>query len=432
MPSPDGIASSVGATHHSMKIMSVVGARPNFMKAAPIIAAIREHNNRVSTGSPGCEGLSHILVHTGQHYDQLMSDSFFADLDLPQPDVHLGVGSGSHALQTAEIMRKFEEVLVREKPDLLVVVGDVNSTVACALVAAKISFGNAGRRPLIAHVEAGLRSFDRTMPEEINRILTDQLADLLFVTEESGLHNLAREGVPAAKVHFVGNTMIDSLLAYQDKAEASTILDDLGLRNGGPANGSGKSATLYALLTLHRPANVDSRDALLNILEGLEKVAQQFPVVFPAHPRTQKRIAEFGLESRFEWEHTRNGSTTLDTANGRSGIRVIRPLGYLDFLCLMKHARVVVTDSGGIQEETTCLGVPCVTVRENTERPVTLQSGTNILAGVRKEGIREAVSRQLERAFCNEAPRKWDGKAALRIVEILLSALERQGACGSC
>jgi UDP-N-acetylglucosamine 2-epimerase (non-hydrolysing) len=422
-----------------MKVMSIVGARPNFMKAAPIIAAIREHNNRVTAGATGVSGpvgsetLHHVLVHTGQHYDQLMSGSFFTNLGLPQPDVHLGVGSGSHAGQTAEIMRKFEEVLVREKPDVLVVVGDVNSTLACALVAAKVSFGDTGKRPLIAHVEAGLRSFDRTMPEEINRILTDQLSDLLFVTEESGLHNLAREGVPAAKVHFVGNTMIDSLLAYKEKAEASTILDDLGLSlgNGKPNDGSSHSAAPYALLTLHRPANVDSRAALLNILEGLDKVSAQFPVIFPAHPRTQKRITEFGLEGRFEWNHLGNGIARPSTVT-QGAIRVISPLGYLDFLCLMKHARLVVTDSGGIQEETTCLGVPCVTVRENTERPVTLQSGTNTLAGVRKEGIREAVNCQLQKTFANERPQKWDGRAAVRIVETLLSVFERRGTCGSC
>ena len=422
---------ALASMHHPMKIMTVVGARPNFMKAAPIIAAVREHNNRVS-GPDGTETLHHVLLHTGQHYDQLMSDSFFTDLGLPQPDVHLGVGSGSHAGQTAEIMRKFEEVLVQQKPDVLVVVGDVNSTLACALVAAKISFDDSGRRPLIAHVEAGLRSFDRTMPEEINRILTDRLSDLLFVTEESGLHNLAREGVPSAKVHFVGNTMIDSLLAYQQKAEASTILDDLGLRNGKPGNGSSHSATPYALLTLHRPANVDSREALLNILEGLEQTSALFPVVFPAHPRTQRRIVEFGLEGRFVWDRSSNGSITSGTVSRRGEIRLISPLGYLDFLCLMKYARVVVTDSGGIQEETTCLGVPCVTVRENTERPVTLQSGTNILAGVRKEGIREAASRQLGKTFSNETPQKWDGKAAVRIVEILASVLGRQATCRSC
>ncbi len=280
-----------------MKIMSVVGARPNFMKAAPIISAINAHNSQAA-GSRS-EAIQHVLVHTGQHYDQAMSDSFFADLNLPKPDVHLGVGSGSHAFQTSEIMRKFEEVLLREKPDVLIVVGDVNSTVACALVAAKISFDASGARPLIAHVEAGLRSFDRTMPEEINRILTDQLSDLLFVTEESGLRNLAHEGVPAEKVHLVGNTMIDSLLACKERAEASTILEDLGLRNGTANGGSSDCVTPYALLTLHRPANVDSRDAFLNILNGLEDLAKECPVIFPAHPRTQKRIKELGLERLF-------------------------------------------------------------------------------------------------------------------------------------
>jgi UDP-N-acetylglucosamine 2-epimerase (non-hydrolysing) len=420
-----------------MKIMSVVGARPNFMKVAPIIAAIREHNERLSAGAANesrtdSGAVHHVLVHTGQHYDQLMSDSFFADLDLPQPDVHLGVGSGSHAGQTAEIMRKFEEVLVREKPDVLVVVGDVNSTLACALVAAKIAFDTSGTRPLIAHVEAGLRSFDRTMPEEINRILTDQLSDLLFVTEESGLHNLAREGVPGEKVCFVGNTMIDSLLAYKEKADASTILDDLGLRNAAAGNGSGCSITPYALLTLHRPANVDNRDAFLDILEGIDALAREYVVVFPAHPRTQKRIRDFALDQYFVLDIRGKESEGARAVGRLDAIRMIDPLGYLDFLCLMKHARVVVTDSGGIQEETTCLGVPCVTVRENTERPVTLESGTNTLAGVRKEDIRQAVRRQLQKTFANQVPQKWDGKAALRILEFLLSGFGRQSACGSC
>lgn len=413
-----------------MKIMSVVGARPNFMKVAPIIAAIREHNNRVSANSPAGFGrgnpetLQHILVHTGQHYDLRMSGSFFADLELPEPDVYLGVGSGSHAAQTAEIMRKFEEVVIREKPHVLVVVGDVNSTLACALVAAKISFDDAGSRPIIAHVEAGLRSFDRGMPEEINRIVADRLSDLLFVTEKSGMENLDREGVPAAKVHFVGNTMIDSLLAYRDKAETSGILADLGLRRA-PPDGSGRTIAPYALLTLHRPANVDHRDALLNILDGLDTLSGQFPVVFPAHPRTRKRITEFGLESRFESGSPHRGWSAANGLSGQGAIRVIEPLGYLDFLCLMKHARLVVTDSGGIQEETTCLGVPCVTVRENTERPATLRSGTNLLAGGRAEGIREAVSRQLATTCCNGVPEKWDGQAARRIVEILASAVAK-------
>lgn len=395
-----------------MKIMSVVGARPNFMKVAPIINAIKKHNSEVEGtakgNSPGAsQTIQHVLVHTGQHYDRRMSDFFFADLNLPQPDIFLGVGSGSHAVQTAEIMRAFESVLLREQPDILIVVGDVNSTLACALVAAKISFDSLGTRPTIAHVEAGLRSFDRKMPEEINRILTDHLSDLLFVTEESALRNLAHEGVPEARVHFVGNTMIDSLMAYKEKAAGSPILDKLGLRNG---TTGGSSIAPYALLTLHRPANVDNRDAFLNILNGLQELAATCPVIFPAHPRTQQRISEFDLGRYFSRER-----------DGSAAIHIIDPLGYLDFLCLMKHANLVVTDSGGIQEETTCLGIACVTVRENTERPITLTSGTNILAGVQESGIRDAVKRQLGSARRTQAPEKWDGEAGVRIIEILLS-----------
>lgn len=395
-----------------MKIMSVVGARPNFMKVAPIINAIKKHNSEVEGtakgNSPGAsQTIQHVLVHTGQHYDRRMSDFFFADLNLPQPDIFLGVGSGSHAVQTAEIMRAFESVLLQEQPDILIVVGDVNSTLACALVAAKISFDSLGTRPTIAHVEAGLRSFDRKMPEEINRILTDHLSDLLFVTEESALRNLAHEGVPEARVHFVGNTMIDSLMAYKEKAAGSPILDKLGLRNG---TTGGSSIAPYALLTLHRPANVDNRDAFLNILNGLQELAATCPVIFPAHPRTQQRISEFDLGRYFSRER-----------DGSAAIHIIDPLGYLDFLCLMKHANLVVTDSGGIQEETTCLGIACVTVRENTERPITLTSGTNILAGVQESGIRDAVKRQLGSARRTQVPEKWDGEAGVRIIEILLS-----------
>ena len=373
-----------------MKILTVVGARPNFMKAAPIIKAIAKNNGR--TGGDASDSIQHFLVHTGQHYDQVMSDSFFADLALPQPDAHLGVGSGSHAGQTADIMTRFEEVLLKEKPDVVIVVGDVNSTVACALVAAKISFDSSGKRPLIAHVEAGLRSFDRTMPEEINRVLTDQLSDLLFVTEESGLRNLAHEGIPPERIHFVGNTMIDSLLACKDKAESSTILDDLGLR---------AQAANYALLTLHRPANVDNREAFLRILDGLDELTGQYGVIFPAHPRTRERIRAFGLDHRF----------------GR--IRMTEPLGYLDFLCLMSHAALVVTDSGGIQEETTCLGIPCVTVRENTERPATVTVGTNVIAGVQTEGIRAAIRQKLEVKSVSAVPDKWDGKSGVRILDAI-------------
>jgi UDP-N-acetylglucosamine 2-epimerase (non-hydrolysing) len=420
-----------------MKVMSVVGARPNFMKVAPIISTIRQHNSWKSTGAHGesvaeeCPRLEHVLVHTGQHYDKLMSDSFFADLKLPKPDIHLGVGSGSHAIQTAEIMRKFEAVLVQESPDVLVLVGDVNSSLACALVACKISFDSKGSRPLIAHVEAGLRSFDRSMPEEINRIVTDQLSDLLFVTEKSGIRNLAQEGVPAEKVHFVGNTMIDSLLACKEQAQVSTILDDLGLRSAKHDNGSGHRIVPYALLTLHRPSNVDHRDAFLNIMEGLEELAKEVPVVFPAHPRTQKRIAEFGLEGKFEWNSVRREAAGEGVVSRRGAIRITEPLGYLDFLCLMSKATLVVTDSGGIQEETTCLGVPCVTVRENTERPVTIAVGTNVLAGVTKEGIRAAIRGQLTSKFSARAPELWDGRSAERILDAIIREVQARRAASN-
>ena len=392
-----------------MRIMTVVGARPNFMKAAPIIAAI-DRFNRGASCQDAVSRIEHVLVHTGQHYDAAMSDSFFADLNLPAPDIRLGVGPGSHAVQTAEILKKFEEVLLSQKPDVVIVVGDVTSTVACALATAKISFDAAGSRPLLAHVEAGLRSFDRAMPEEVNRVVTDHLADLLFVTEESGVANLRREGVSSDAIHLVGNTMIDSLLAFKDKAETSGILQRLGLKNETAHNGNG--ARPYGLLTLHRPSNVDNRDTFVNILEGLAESALNCPVVFPVHPRTRRQIAEFGLDSHL-------GDRSSDS---KGHLILTEPLGYLDFLCLMKHAALVVTDSGGIQEETTCLGVPCVTVRENTERPVTLERGTNLLAGTSKERIKAAISRQIQTACNGRMPDKWDGQAAIRIVDLLVRA----------
>jgi len=419
------LATNNGRRAAELKIMTVVGARPNFMKAAPLVAAIARRNQNGSRRRPGSRStiaIRHLLVHTGQHYGQLMSDSFFADLDLPAPEIYLGVGSGSHAVQTAEIMRKFEEVLLAQRPDVLVVVGDVNSTLACALVGAKAVFDGSANRPLIVHVEAGLRSFDRTMPEEINRILTDQVSDLLFVTEESGVRNLAREGVAPEKVHFVGNTMIDTLLSCRDKAKAAKILDLLELRNGARNGASHPAVSRYALLTLHRPANVDNRQAFVSVLEGLDELAAECPVVFPAHPRTQKRIGEFDLGRYFD-------STRLqqqpEWAGSGGSIRMIDPLGYLDFLCLMMNARLVVTDSGGIQEETTCLGVPCVTVRDNTERPITVKLGTNVLAGVTQSGIREAVRRQLGSQCPSEPPALWDGRTADRILRIVVEEWER-------
>lgn len=389
-----------------MKAMIVVGARPNFMKAAPILQALARHNERAersASSSAPPEKFERVLVHTGQHYDARMSDAFFADLNLPQPDVFLGVGSDSHAVQTAEIMKRFEPVLLEHSPDVMIVAGDVNSTIACALVASKIQCGPEQRRPLIAHVEAGLRSFDRSMPEEINRILTDHVSDILFVSEPSGLRNLAQEGIPQEKICFVGNTMIDSLRSSLPRASASTVLARLQLRDEAGA------ARPYALLTLHRPANVDDAECFAEILEGLDELAGQMPVIFPAHPRTRKQIEEKGLQSRFGG----------DSANPRRGIFMIAPQGYLDFLCLMMHARLVVTDSGGIQEETTGLGTACVTVRENTERPVTVEAGTNLLAGVRREGIRQAIRQQLQQKRRGSIPELWDGNTGARIVEIL-------------
>jgi len=317
-----------------------------------------------------------------------MSDAFFADLELRHPDVFLGAGSGSHAEQTAEIMKRFEPVLLREKPEVLLVVGDVNSTLACALVACKLP---GTLRPRIVHVEAGLRSMDRDMPEEINRILTDQLSDLLFVTEESGARNLRAEGVSKSKIHLVGNTMSDSLREYESRADGSSILRRLGA-----------TKNQYALLTLHRASNVDERDSLAEVLEGLSELAKLMPTIFPAHPRTQKKISELGLQKYFA-----------------GNVRMVEPLGYLDFLCLMKNSRIVVTDSGGIQEETTALGIPCVTVRDNTERPVTVDVGTNVLGGTRRDGIALAIRQQL--AFCGKKsiPELWDGRAAVRVVGIL-------------
>lgn len=388
-----------------MKVLIVVGARPNFVKAAPLLKAIRKFN----TAHEGwAETIRPVLVHTGQHYDWPMSEGFFADLDLPAPDVFLGVGSGSHAEQTAEIMRRFEPVLVSERADALVVVGDVNSTLACALVAAKLPFPV---RPLIIHVEAGLRSFDRGMPEEINRFLTDGLSDLLFVTEESALRNLPREGIDHRGVFFVGNTMIDSLRECQPEAELSPALDRFELEAG-----------RYAMLTLHRAANVDKREDFLEILEGLEELGEICSIIFPVHPRTRRRIHELALEAYFAERGMPTSEEGRPSGSSRP-IRMIDPQPYVDFICLMKHARLVVTDSGGIQEETTALGIPCVTVRENTERPVTIRMGTNLLAGTGRSTIREGIRSQLACPRRGQIPALWDGGAAARIIEILAKRL---------
>jgi UDP-N-acetylglucosamine 2-epimerase (non-hydrolysing) len=354
-----------------MKVLNIVGARPNFMKIAPIVEEMKK--------APEIEQL---LIHTGQHYDEGMSDVFFRDLGIPVPDVHLGVGSGSHAEQTARIMVEFEKVCLEQNPDLVTVVGDVNSTMACSIVAAKLLVP-------VAHVEAGLRSFDRTMPEEINRLLTDAIAELLLTTSRDADENLKREGIDPAKIHFVGNVMIDTLVKHREKAAALDIPSKLNVKKSG-----------FALVTLHRPSNVDDRSVLQEILEALHEVSKTMPVIFPIHPRTTKRVAEFGLSL--------NGITTTD------------PLGYLEFLSLMSNAGVVLTDSGGLQEETTILKVPCLTLRHNTERPVTITHGTNIMVGPDKKRILEAVQRIVSGDWKPSGPPEyWDGRAAQRIVEVI-------------
>jgi UDP-N-acetylglucosamine 2-epimerase (non-hydrolysing) len=390
------------------KILSVVGARPNFMKVAAICEAIKEHNTGRSS-----EQIEHVLVHTGQHYDANMSDFFFNDLELPKPNLFLGVGSGSHSVQTAKVMEGFERVVLTEKPQVVVVVGDVNSTLACALVTKKTwcSGGTLGRAyiPKLAHVEAGLRSFDRTMPEEVNRIVTDSISDYLFTTEESANQNLKNEGVTEDKIHFVGNVMIDTLLRHRAKAEESTILNDLQLYEE-------CRVKPYAILTLHRPANVDDTQTFSRMIESFLDVSRHMPIIFPAHPRTLKQIQEADLGDYFV-DHFMDGPEPWDS---RVRIRLVPPLGYLDFLHLMSQAKVVLTDSGGVQEETTILGVPCITLRENTERPVTLKHGTNVLVGADPEKIITEFSRVLHEAPRHlSKPRYWDGQAAKRIIQIL-------------
>ena len=406
-----------------MKCMLIAGARPNFMKIASIMSAIDSYNQSPDgTDKP----ISQLLVHTGQHYDRAMSEAFFEDLNIPRPDINLGVGSLSHAEQTAEIMKRFEPVVMSEQPDVLIVVGDVNSTIACALVASKVIYpqnGNRKKRPMIAHVEAGLRSFDRTMPEEINRILTDAISDFLFVTEKSAEGNLQREGIAKEKIHFVGNTMIDTLIKHREKAKESGILDHLGLIKGSSI-GNSRPADDYCVLTLHRPNNVDNKETFTGILEALSIIAKHIPIIFPVHPRTMNRIREFGLEKRFVFQTHGSQFTACNSL-----INCVKPLGYLDFLCLMSNAGLVLTDSGGMQEETTVLGIPCVTLRKNTERPVTVTHGTNMVVGNEKGNIVKAALSQLEKFSPAERannpelraviPPLWDGQAGRRIINIL-------------
>ena len=363
-----------------IKVLNIAGARPNFMKVAPIYA---EMKRRRAEFAP-------MIVHTGQHYDAAMSDAFFEDLGMPKPDIHLSVGSGSHAVQTANVMTGFEPVVVREKPDWVLVVGDVNSTIACALVCAKLGIR-------VAHVEAGLRSRDRSMPEEINRILTDSISDLLFTTSQDADENLRSEGVPAERIRFVGNVMIDSLVEHLKIADGSGIREDLGIERDG-----------YAVLTLHRPSNVDDRSVFSGILEALLAIAARLPIVFPVHPRTRAKIEEFGFGDQI----------------ANSGIRLINPLGYLDFMRLYSGARIVLTDSGGLQEETTVLGIPCLTLRHNTERPITIEMGTNVLVGTETDKIKQAAFDVLDSGTSEKEikiPPLWDGKAAGRICDELIS-----------
>lgn len=359
-------------SNRALRVLAVAGARPNFMKVAPLLRELRRR-----------PGFGVRLVHTGQHYDPSMSDTFFAELEIPPPDVNLGVGSGSHGAQTADVLKGIEAELMRERPDVVVVVGDVNSTIAAALAAVKLGIP-------VAHVEAGLRSFDRGMPEEINRILTDQISDWLFTTERDAETNLVREGIARERVHFAGNVMIDTLRAHLDRARKQGTLAKLGLAPKG-----------YAVLTLHRPSNVDDPARLTSLFSVLEEIHRELPVLFPVHPRTRAAIAK-GLGGE------------------PPKLRLTDPLGYLEFLELMSEAKLVLTDSGGIQEETTVLGVPCITLRENTERPVTVSQGTNVLVGHDPRRIREEVRRILDgRGKQGRVPEGWDGLAAQRIVDVL-------------
>lgn len=361
----------------AFQLFHVVGARPNFMKAAPVLRALAAR-----------PGIAQKLVHTGQHYDLNMSDVFFRQLGLPAPDYNLEVGSGSHAVQTAQIMMRFEEVVLQDRPDLVLVYGDVNSTVAAALVCAKLQIP-------VGHVEAGLRSFDRTMPEEINRLLTDQIADLLFTPSEDANENLRREGIAPEKIHFVGNVMIDTLVQLLPQV------------NGHCRQTLNLAPQKYALITLHRPANVDDRERLSAIWQSLHTISDYLPCVFPVHPRTRSHLEEWGL-----------------SVAAPDRLILLDPLGYLDFIGLMRDAAVVITDSGGIQEETTFLGIPCLTLRENTERPITVEMGTNILVGqdpVKLEGILKGI--KLDKMRSSRIPPLWDGNAGDRIAQVIVNLI---------
>ncbi len=376
-------------------VLCIVGARPNFMKMAPILRAFADHEPAIPA----------VLVHTGQHYDKDMSDKLFEDLCLPRPDINLEVGSASHAVQTAEVMKRFEPVIDQFKPSCVLVVGDVNSTLACSLVAVKKGV------PTV-HVEAGLRSFDRTMPEEINRLVTDQLADRLYTTERDAEGNLVKEGIAAERVRFVGNVMIDSLLFHRDRARAPAEI----LAAAGVDAGLLGSDAAYGLVTLHRPSNVDEPETLGKLLAVLREISESLPLIFALHPRTRANIQRFGLSDR--------------VATPR--MVLLPPQGYLEMIGLMSSARVVLTDSGGLQEETTALGVPCLTLRENTERPITIEQGTNTLVGCDPAVIRSAAQAVLAGGGKHgRIPEFWDGQAARRIAEDLYGWLTANRAGGA-
>ena len=376
------------------KILSVVGARPNFMKMAPVHKELLKHKSKIT----------HKIVHTGQHYDKKMSDIFFKELELPKPYIYLGVGSNSHSVQTAKIMIEFEKVVLKEKPDLVIVYGDVNSTVAAGLVCSKILMNrvNGNIRPVpLAHVESGLRSFDRSMPEEINRILTDNIAEFLFVTENSGIENLLKSGFDKKKIFLVGNTMIDSLKFYLKKTKKSNILKELCIPKKN-----------YVLITLHRPSNVDKKENLnkiIKIFQDINKINPELDIIFPVHPRTVKMLNKFRLKTQIE---------------AINNLIITEPLGYIDFLKLMVDSKIVLTDSGGIQEETTFLKIPCLTLRENTERPVTVSEGTNAVCGLDEKLIKNNIKKIDAGKFKKgKVPKLWDGKAACRIVKVLLKSI---------
>lgn len=382
-----------------IKVINVVGARPNFMKVAPILREMRKYPEKFDP----------LLVHTGQHYDYQMSKVFFKDLELLEPDIYLGVGSGTHGEQTGKIMIKFEKVLLKKKPNLVIVVGDINSTLAATLAAVKLHIP-------VAHVEAGLRSYDRKMPEEINRLLTDAISDYLFTPSPDADENLIKEGIPKEKIYLVGDVMVDSLLYNKVKARNSDILAKLGLMESSYPTPHISHLTDYALLTLHRPSNVDDKQSLARIMKALKEISTKIPIIFPAHPRTVKNIGNFGMSNRFmNW----NGNSVR-----QNGIYLLKPLGYLDFLALEMNCKFVFTDSGGIQEETTVLNVPCLTLRNTTERPTTITQGTNTLVWNDTERIIEEAFTILKgKGKKGKCPKLWDGKTAERIVSILQNEL---------